>query len=409
MPADLIRSQVKDIRKLLASFPCVVIIGARQVGKSTLLKQVLPKAKYYDLENYNDYQLINSNPDFFLSESTTPLVIDEAQLSPSLFKALRISIDKDRKTNGRFLLSGSSSPELLKNISESLAGRVAILELSGFSWEEAFEQKESKFADYLLDIDKLKTLKTTFTRKQIMELCLYGSYPEPFLIRKDATRYKLWQQNYIKTYIERDIRALFPSLNLDAYRRFISMLAFSSGEILNISKLASALGVSESTIRHYLDIAEGTFIWRKLKPYESNQKKRLIKSPKGYLRDTGLINYFLKIQTLDQLHGHPHYGYIWEIFVIEELFKSLNRKLDLIYDAYFYRTKHKSEVDLVIETPSGLIPIEIKSSQDLRSDAALHLGNFVKEYNCSHGIIISNGEQIQKLSEKIIEIPATNL
>ncbi len=409
MPANIPRFQIADLKKLLATFPCVVVIGARQVGKSTLVKQVLPKASFYDLEKYDDYQLINSNPDFFLSETATPLIIDEAQLSPALFKALRVAIDRDRKTNGRFLLSGSSSPELLKNISESLAGRVAILELPGFSWEEAFEEGESQFVDYIFDIEKLKTLKTTLIRKQVMELCLYGSYPEPFLIREDAISYKLWQENYIKTYIERDIRALFPGLNLEAYRRFISMLAFSSGEILNISKLSSALAISESSVRHYLDIAEGTFIWRKLKPYESNQKKRLIKSPKGYLRDTGLINYFLKIQTLDQLQGHPHYGYIWEVFVIEQILKSLNRKIGLIYDAYFYRTKHKLEVDLIIETPQGLIPIEIKSSQELRSDAPRHLSQFIEEYNCPHGIIISNGERIQKISEKIIEVPAIYL
>jgi predicted AAA+ superfamily ATPase len=403
------RDSIDLVRNLLDCFPCVVIIGARQVGKSTFLRQLLPCASTYDLEDYDDFQLINENPEFFLSQVTTPVIIDEAQLSPNLFKALRVAIDKDRKTNGKFLLSGSSSPHLLKNISESLAGRVAIVELAGLSWSEALEKEESDFIENIFCINHLQKLKTNKTRKELLELCLYGSYPEPYLNRRDTVRYYKWQENYIKTYIERDIRSLFPRLNLEAYRRLISMLAFSTGEIINLTKLSSSLGVSASTVSQYLEIIEGTFLWRKLKPYETNLKKRLIKSAKGYLRDTGLINYFLKIQTLDQLQGHPNYGHIWEIFVIEQIFKSLANKSNYLYDVYFYRTKHKAEIDLVIETSNGLIPIEIKSSMELKTDSTKSIKSFIEEYQCPHGIIISNSEKIQMRSERVIEIPAIYL
>lgn len=405
---EIKRSLIPVIKAMLANFPCVVLIGARQVGKSTLLKQLLPKADFYDLEKQNDFEVVNGNPEFFLEKNDTPLVVDEAQLSPKLFNALRVAIDKKRKLNGRYLLSGSSSPHLLKNISESLAGRVAILEVPTFSWAEAYNREESLFAKSFCDLEKILKLELKFSNKELMELCLYGSYPEPFLDRKNSTHYQLWQENYIKTYIERDIRALFPSLNLEAYKRFISMLAFSSGEIVNMAKIASSLGVSEPTVKQYLEIAEGTFIWKRLRPYQSSQKKRLIKSPKGYLRDTGLINYFLKIETLDQLISHPNFGYIWEGFVIEQIIKSLNREM-LRYDAYFYRTKHKAEVDLLIETSRGIVPIEIKSSQRLRSDSTSFLKRCIEEYGCEYGLLINNSDRVIQLSEQIVQVPAACL
>ncbi len=403
---DIKRLLITNIKTALKNFPCVVLLGARQAGKSTLLKQVLPQADFYDLERNNDYQIINSNPDFFLMNNKPPLVLDEAQLCPKLFSALRVAIDAKRSVNGRYLLSGSSSPHLLKNISETLAGRVAIINVPTLSWSEAFEQKPSTFIESLDDMNKILKLKPMLNQAQLLDLCLYGTYPEPFLARKNSNKYKLWQENYIKTYIERDIRALFPSLNLDAYKRFISMLAFSSGEVINMAKFASALSVSEPTVKQYLEIAEGTFIWRKLQPYQSNLKKRLIKSAKGYLKDTGLINYFLKIETLNQLISHPHFGFIWEGFVLEQISKNLDRS-QLRHDTYFYRTKHGAELDLIIETSQGTIPIEIKSGNEIKNEQLITLNNFIEDYNCPYGLVINNSERIIQVSEKIIQLPTT--
>ena len=160
------RSLIPIIKTLLNNFPCVVLVGARQVGKLTLLKQVLPEAAFYDLERSQDYQVISNDPEFFLTSNKTPLIIDEAQIYPELFNALRVVIDSERKQNGRYLLSGSSSPHLLKNISESLAGRVAIFEVPGFSWGEAYKQQESNFVDSLFDQESLLNLRTIFSNKQ---------------------------------------------------------------------------------------------------------------------------------------------------------------------------------------------------------------------------------------------------
>ena len=403
--AAIIRAINHKIKALLKSFPCVVLIGARQVGKTTLLKQVLPAANYYDLEKESDRTLVSADLEYFLKSTPKPLIIDEAQLEPKLFNALRVSIDENRSSKGSFLLSGSSSPHLLKNISESLAGRVAIVEIPNLDWEEAFNLKEADFVKNIFKLEKLEKLKSELSSENLLELCLKGTYPEPFLERKNKFVYQTWYENYIKTYLERDIRALFPTLKLDAYRRFISMLAFSSGEILNNAKLASALDVSEPTIKNYLEIAEGTFLWRRLNPYFSNKKKSLIKSAKSYLRDTGLINYFLKIETKDQLLSHPNFGYIWEGFVLEQILKTMPRHYTN-FDAYYYRTKNYLEVDLILEAAEGIVPIEIKSGSVIDIKRLNHLKSFIEEYNCKYGILINNADRLTMVSEKIIQIPA---
>lgn len=402
------RFLLDKIKTSLENFPCVVLIGARQVGKTTLLKQVLPEANYYDLEKESDYKIISADTEYFLSQANTTLVIDEAQILPKLFNALRVEIDNERDKKGRFLLSGSSSPELLKNISESLAGRIAIINIPSFDWHEALKNNESDFGKDIFDIEKLKKLKTQTKKNELMELILHGTYPEAFLNRSNKDFYYSWQENYIKTYIERDIRSLFPNLNLHAYKRFISMLAFSSGEIMNKAKFASALDISEPTVNQYLEIVEGTFLWQRLASFQSNKKKTLIKAPKGYLKDTGLINYFLKITSSDQLMSHPNFGLIWEVFIIEQIQKSLNRNQNNI-SSYFYRSKNKVEVDLVLESPEGLLPIEIKSGTSTDIRKLSHLKRFIDEYDCKYGILINNGDKVVQLSEKIIQIPAIYL
>jgi predicted AAA+ superfamily ATPase len=243
------------IHQLLLRFPCVAVLGARQVGKTTILKQVLPEAHFFDIEKRSDFERIKSDPDFFLSQQHSPIAIDEAQLLPELFPALRVAIDSDREKNGRFLISGSSSPELLKHITETLAGRIAIFELGGFSLEEQWGCEISSFYQYLKEgnITKLAALKPRFSTEQLFSSCLLGTYPEPFLkFRNDPKGFELWMENYVVTYIKRDIRNLFPSLNITAYQRFVSMLAASTGNIINVSEFARSLDVSQPTPKSYL-------------------------------------------------------------------------------------------------------------------------------------------------------------
>lgn len=402
------RSLVKQVKGMLNRFPCVVLLGARQVGKSTMLRQIFPQAKIFDLEKNSDFNRIDNDPELFINEVEKPLIIDEAQLCPKLFNALRVAIDANRSLYGQFLLTGSSSPELLKNISESLAGRVAILEVPTFDWSEATQSSESNFVKNLAKPEALLSLKANLSKQELNELCLHGSYPEPFLRRDDTIFFENWMENYFKTYIDRDIRALFPTLNFDAFKKFIRMLAVSSGDLINASNFARSLDVSQPTIKKYFEIVEGTFLWRSLKCYSKNTKKRLVKMPKGHLRDPGLINYLLKNYSVDDLKSHPNFGKIWETFIIEQILKRLSGEL-IHADAFFYRTHNQSEIDLILEGKFGLVPIEIKSGSSTEASKLKVLENFIEEQQCPYGIVINNGDEVFKLSPKILQIPAIYL
>ena len=399
------RAAIKSIKELLKLFPCVAILGARQVGKSFLLKQLFPKTRIYDFEDEDDLSLAQASVKTFIQSSGIPLVIDEAQLLPELFKSLRVETDRNRKENGRFIITGSSSPQLLTDISESLAGRIAIFELNNLSLEEAYSKNSSDFARSIDKLEKLKKLKPRYTKKELDDLVFFGQYPEPFIKRQNNKFHKLWMKNYFKTYVDRDVRSLFPGLKLETYKRFIKMLAYSSGNPVNISDISKSLDVSQPTVKSYLEIAEGTFLWRNIKSYEKNLNTRVIKASKGYIRDTGLINYSLGLKNIDELKLHPKFGSIWEIFVIEQIIKSFQN--NLIENEYLYlRTKNKAEIDLIIEGESGLIPIEIKSGTDTDPRKLISLKNFIHITKASHGILINTADEIRMLTDSIIQVPA---
>ncbi|MFA5879627.1 MAG: ATP-binding protein [Candidatus Margulisiibacteriota bacterium] len=408
--SSVIREEVVAIQYLMKNFPCVAIIGARQVGKTTLLKQLLPNAPFFDLEREKDFERITHDPEFFLSNQPSPIIIDEAQLCPKLFNALRVKIDQNRSTPGQFLISGSSSPELLNAISESLAGRIAIVELGSFQFREAFQTPISLFYQLIKEkkYDELISLKSQISKPQLFENMLSGSYPEPFLKNNDLQFLMLWQENYFNTYINRDIRRLFPTLQIETFKRFIKMMAFSSGQIINYSNFARSLDVSSPTIKSYFHIAAGTFLWRILPSYENSKLKRIVKMPKGHLRDTGLICNLLNIQSIEDLISHPQFGYIWESFIIEQIFKAFSSQLIKVNAAY-YRTHNQTEIDLLLEIGSELIPIEIKSGVLIKSVYLQKITNFIKENNCPIGIVINNAEEICWLSKSIIQIPASYL
>jgi predicted AAA+ superfamily ATPase len=387
----------------MVSYPAVVLIGARQVGKTTILKQVLPDAKLFDLEDDQDFNLCENDPAIIFKDYPKPIVFDEAQLSKNLFKALRVEIDRTRE-NGQFLLSGSSSPELLENISETLAGRIAIVEIPCLNFSESHSCKLSTLMEKISNQERIKDLDSLTSTENVFESCLYGGYPLPFLKRKDLDFFDSWFDNYFKTYIERDVRSLFPTLKLDSYKKFIRMLAQSSGDIINFSDFARSLDVSQPTIKKYIEIAEGTFIWRTLTSYTKNPRKTVIKMPKGHLRDSGLLCFLLGIHTIEQLKNHQSFGRIWESFIIEQLIKTAQ-----IYHAklsyYFYRTKAKAEIDLVLEGRFGLIPIEIKSGVSTTQKQLITLKNFIEENECPFAIVINRGDEIKFLAERVLQIP----
>jgi uncharacterized protein len=404
---DIHREYINPIKRLLELFPCVAIIGARQVGKTTLLKQVWPDKPFFDLEKTRDYELVTADPFLFLDNQKTPVLIDEAQLSPELFRALRVKIDGNRKQNGQVLISGSSSPDLLQNISESLAGRVAILELGGFLWNEALGRPPSPIYSMLTErkFDEIFNLKPLSACDDLYELCLYGGYPELYLRRQEPNFPQLWLENYVQTYINRDIRRLFPGLNMENYQRFIKMMAISSGNIINYSNFAKSLDVSQPTSKQYFHIAEGTFIWRKLPAWHQSGTKRLIKMPRGYLRDTGLLHFFKNISTVEAMRSHPDFGFIWESFITEQIIKSFKLSLTKS-EFYYYRTADQSEVDLIIDLEGKIIPIEIKTGLFRGKKQIQGLINFVNHYHCDLGILINTDVEVMKITDRIIQIPA---
>lgn len=405
--SKIIRNHIKSIRYLLGQFPIVALLGARQVGKSTLMRMIWPDAPLFDLENEQDWQRINQDPVFFLQQHAAPVCFDEAQLSPDLFKALRVAVDQQRHVPGQYLLSGSSSPQLLKNISESLAGRVAIYEMGGLTINEAYEQPPSALYEFIEQKkpEALLTLPLRTQQNQLVELCYYGGYPEHFLKRSDAIFHDQWTDNYLRTYIDRDIRALFPNLRLETYRRFIRMLAVNSGHLMNASQFAASLDVTQPTIKNYMEVAEGTFLWRSLPSFHRNLGKRLVKMPKGYIRDTGLLCRLLNIHSPQDLTHHPQYGAIWESFVIEQMIQNMKMQLRS-FDYYFYRTHHQAEVDLVLEGAFGLIPIEIKTGLKTDKSSLKSLLAFMQDYDCPYGLVINNSVQPQYLAPNIIQLPA---
>ncbi len=408
---DKKRSLEQKINRLLSMFPAVAIIGSRQCGKSTLIKSIRPDWKYYDLERPDDFQVISSDPLGFFSRQRKDTIIDEAQQFPELFGVLRGIIDQDRKAVGRFLLTGSSSPEIVKGLSESLSGRMATVELWPFKATEFYDQPLSPIYDLLCDsktgLNHLAALQPLLEPDQVYEHWLLGGYPEPRIKGKiHPDFYGLWMDEYFADYIRRDIQRLFPRINPHSFRLFIQTLSFHSGSVINQSEIARALEVSSPTARDYLEILHGTMIWRNLRTYEENSLKKVQKMPKGFFRDQGLLHHLLKIDDLDKLLVHPTAGPSFEAFVIEEIIRGFQCTMRAGIDFHFYRTKDKSEIDLIISGPFGVIPIEVKLGYKIKQRMLTPLKNFIGDISARFGILVNNADRIEFLSDSIIQIPA---
>ena len=394
------------LHELLTLFPCVALVGVRQCGKTTLLGELPAPWRRYDLEKGDDMEIVTRDPDLFFRLNPEHVAIDECQLHPELFPALRVAIDAERQKPGRFVITGSSSPELLSSISESLAGRVAIVELAPFTPAEAHAKPISEFYHLLVEQQPASAflpLSPSIPLNALHDYWFRGGFPEPWI--KNQPRFsRLWMQNYMQTYVERDILRLFPGINRQKYRLFVQMLGNLSGTIINYSNIARALGVSQPTARDYLQIAHGTFIWRTIPAYEKNASKRVIKHPKGYLRDSGLLHFLLHLNKTDDLLAHPQMGHSWEAMVIETLLRELNAQ-GISYNYYHYRTGGGAEIDLILEGDFGLIPIEIKYGQKVTMKELRGIRDFIDERNCQYGIVINNAERVALYNEKLIGIP----
>ncbi len=408
------RSIEKKINQLLEMFSVVAIVGPRQCGKSTLVKQLRPDWKYYDLESPDDYQLISSDPVAFFALNTENVIIDEAQQYPDLFKVLRGVIDSDRNKKGRFILTGSSSPDIVKGITESLAGRIATMEMWPFKQNEYYGTGLPDIFELLTDgtakPNDFLQLRTSQHLDQTMHIWFKGGFPEPLIESEKNPDFHLqWMENFIINYVGRDIRMLFPRLHIHNFRRFLTLLAQFSGHQLNMSDMARSLEVSVSTIKDYLDIIHQTFLWRNLEPYTKNLLKKIQKARKGFFRDQGLLHYFLKINDLNSLLIHPVAGFSFESFVIEEIIRGLQATMATQLTFNYYRTIDKSEIDLVIDGRFGPIPIKIKLNSTVNRTALRGLKNFLADTKTNYAILINRGKRIELLTDKIIQIPVNYL
>lgn len=401
------RIYTPQLNELLSLFPCVAIIGVRQCGKTTLIQKLPKPWQVYDMEKSSDFSMVSRDPELFFRLHPAHIALDEAQLLPEVFPALRVAIDADRDTPGRFIITGSSSPELISSIAESLAGRVAIIEMAPFTYAEANQHAISGVSQCIargaLPADFLSLSPPKDELQSIHQYWHKGGYPEPWV--KNNERFtSLWLQNYVDTYLERDIIRLFPGIARPKYKLFLQMLSHLSGTIINYSDVARALGVSPPTVRDYFDIAHGTFIWRKIPPYERNALKRIIKHPKGYIRDPGLLHHLLHLARQEDIMAHPSLGLSWESVVIENILRELNA-LGVSYEYYYYRTSGGAEVDLILEGDFGLVPVEIKYGQSIAPHGLRSLRAFIKERNCPYGLVINNDEKVRHYEDKIIGIP----
>jgi hypothetical protein len=397
------------LRSYLADFPCVAVLGVRQCGKTTLLQSLPAEWKHFDLERRADHSVISRDPDAFFRLNPRRAALDEAQLVPEIFPALRVAIDERRTEKGRFVITGSSSPALLTSISESLAGRVGVIEMAPFSWEEVTETTaRDSFLTRLehrktKPVDLIGALKPRGSFARAHEFWLRGGFPEPWL-NPGAQFHSRWVEQYIQTYLFRDVKRLFPGLDDVRFRRFLELLGGLSGRVLNVADVARALGVSQPTARDYFDIAHGTFVWRTLPAFTHDVVKRVVKHPKGYLRDSGLLHALLRIPDMDALLSHPQSGASWEGMVVEEVLRQLGAR-GIAHEYSYYRTSAGAEVDLVVEGNFGRVAIEVKHTSAVGARDLRPLRDFVADHKARVGVVINNDVEPRQYEERLIGMP----
>jgi hypothetical protein len=371
---DIIRNIEPLLAEYLTIFPVVGIIGPRQVGKTTLAKNLAKNqpVHYLDLESAADRQKL-SDPVLYLQNHQDKLIVlDEIQQMPQLMAELRGIIDTDRRV-GRFIILGSASPTLIKKSADSLAGRIGYIELPPFTLNEVGYENETK-------------------------LWHRGGFPLAYLAGSERGS-MIWRKNFIRTYIEKDLALLGLSAEPQTIERFWRMLASVHGNLWNSESIARSMGLTHPTINKYLDLMEGAFLVRRLQPYFINISKRLVKSPKIYLRDSGVLHAFKDIIQEKDLLDDPQVGASWEGFVIEQIIETMQNVL-INGNAYFYRTQQGAECDLIIEH-SGKVKavIEIKMSSAPQISRGFRIT--MADTNAQQGFVIAKTNENYKVDEKI--------
>jgi hypothetical protein len=374
----VLRDQASALSRLLRTFPAVLVYGPRQSGKSTLLRAALSGWPLVDLERPSDLALVEADLEGFLAAHGERLAIDEAQRMPAVFPALRHQIDRSNK-KGRFVLTGSADPALVRSVSESLAGRIGLLELTPFTGHEL-----------------------RGTRREA-ERWFWGGYP-PVLGLRTAQARREWLASYVATFLERDLPTLGVRLPSRRLRLLWTMLTHVHGNLLNVADLARSLAVSSHTVAGDLDVLEATFMIRRLQPYFANVQKRLTKSAKLYIRDTGLLHFLAGLRQPAELEAWPRRGHSFEGLVIEELAAWAHRTI-VRPELFFWRTQAGAEVDLLIADGQRLIPVEIKLGSTVDARSLNGLRQCMADLSLRRGYVVYSGLERRTLDGRIDLVP----
>ena len=410
------RALEKKLLEVIKNYKSVLITGSRQVGKSTLLKNIFPDYKYVSLDDLFLEQQAKENGSMFMMLNPPPVIIDEVQHAPELFRYIKIKCDESEE-RGLFCLSGSQQFKLMKNVSETLSGRISIIELNGLSLREIqrdpFSERFIPTLDYIQE--RQKTAKAP---ANIWEIIHRGSYPE---LQNPQMDWGTYYADYVKTYIERDVRELSAVQDLDSFKRFVIAAAARTGEVLNYSNIANEVGKDAVTIKNWISILEASGIIYLLEPYANSALKRAVKTPKLYFRDTGLACYLTRWLSPETLAYGAMSGHMFETFVISEILKSFaNKGLDYRYFVSFYRGHDKikqkvngetviseGEIDLIIEEDGVCYPIEIKQNSNISvtDTSAFMVLDKLENKKRGMGAVICNCPQPGMLRENIMQLP----
>ena len=394
------RTLEKHIKQLSNQFKVILVTGARQVGKSTLLKHCDPERNYVTLDDYRARELALNDPELFLQRYKAPLIIDEIQYAPSILSYIKIAVDNSDK-KGQYWLTGSQQFHMMKNVTESLAGRVAIVDLKGLSLKELDGLEQAPFIPTADNIENMRKSSKYHDLTDIYERIWRGSYPE--VNTNTDTDWETFYKSYLRTYIERDIKDLNAVKNEMDFIKFLKVLAARTGQMLDYTDISKEVGVSSPTIKSWVSILVSSNIVYLLQPYFSNINKRIVKTPKIYFMDTGLCSYLTNWDNSQVLESGAMSGAIFETYVVSEIIKSYAHNIKEP-NIYYYRDKDKREIDVIIERNGKLYPIEIKKSSNPDKSAIKNF-SVISEDNLGNGAVVCLAKEDYPITKNINAIP----